>query len=571
MNHSKKFFLVCILFFPLLTALAQSKVRVLPANVNKSSLNLYAPAISGDGKTIVYLSDYTDDGHHSMYFTTKKSVSSWNEPAEITKLVNRPTLNYRGGYCLSFDGDMLVFTSRKSGLGGFELWYSYRNGANWSSPSNFGRPINSASNEGTPSLSPDGDYLYFMRCDQMTEYKGATGCKLYVAKKKFGKWGTPVELPSNINTGNSQNPKIMADGETLIFSSDQFGGKGGLDLYMSKKEGESWSKPVPMDFMNTDKDDQFISIPAKGRYLYTSQHSGRDYDLVQLLIPEEFRPKKVMRIQGKVTDVVTGEPVNAKLIVFNVDLRDRIWNDNIGEAGEFALVLNEGNTYDLSVNHPDASYKYYSKVYSLDDIGRDKEQLNIQLEPLTSEKEYVSDVLFEQHTSNLADGSIYELRRLADMVRRNPNMKIEIHVTQTNYQEDSVQSNPDLTEVLIDSMIVERQVLVTNISDIPQNTDSLNIEEIDATVDSLNSMSYSKDSTVVEQAEIYETVEELQITYTYHNDRTMSQAEAIKSFLVEKGAKEENLSLMGHKVFSTDATDDDLKQDVLVKIKVIDF
>ena len=434
MKSTLTLFLFICLLLSTNSSVSQVKMRKLPANVNQPSINLFAPAISGDGATLVYLSDYTDDGEHSMNFTTRKTVSSWNEPIEISKLVNRPTLNYRGGYCLSFDGDMLLFTSRKSGLGGFELWYSKRQGSNWGAPINFGKPINSVSNEGTPSLSQDGQYLYYMRCNRMTEKQGASGCTLYVSKKKYNRWQEPVPLPPNINTGNSQNPKILADNETLIFSSDQMDGKGNLDLYITRKVGDGWSDPVPMDFLNTEKDDQFVSVAAKGRYVYASQYSGRDFEIVQLLIPDEFKPKGVMRIQGEVVDQATGEAVNAKLTVFNVSLRDRIWNDEIGEKGEFTLALNEGDIYDLSILHPDPSYQYYSKIYNLEEMGRrDKERLKIELVPLEVDHMFTSDIFFEDYSSKIDDGSTYELRRLTKMIKKNPAMQLEIRVTLSRY------------------------------------------------------------------------------------------------------------------------------------------
>lgn len=534
----------------------QVNMRKLPPNINQPSVNLYAPVISGDGETLVYLSDYTDDGHHSMNFSTKKTVSSWNEPVEVSKLVNRPTLNYRGGYCLSFDGDMLIFSSRKSGLGGFELWYSYRDGDNWGAPANFGRPINSATNEGTPSISPDGQYLYFMRCDGMTEYKGAKGCTLYVSKKKYNKWQEPEPLPSNINTGNSQNPKILADNETLIFSSDQFGGKGGLDLYMSKKNGDLWSEPIPMDFINTEKDDQHISIPAKGRYLFTSQNTGKDFGIVQLLIPDEFKPKGVMRIQGKVVDQVTGDPVEAQLTVFNVNARDRIWNDRIDEKGEFTLVLNEGDIYDLSLNHPDGSHKYFSKIYNLETLGkRDKEKLNIKLSPLEIGEEYETSVFFNQYSSDIADGAIYELRRLSDIIRKNPSIRLEVIATQNNYLEDSIQSSEDLTEVIIDSVMVNNDRSRENAS---VNAQELASEKNNMSLDSLNTEGSAK----------YTTPEILMIKYTYHNDRSEAQANAVKNYLVEHGANEENITIRGYKEKSSLEEDENSET---IKIKILSF
>ena len=539
---------ICFLLILSSTSHGQDQQRKLPPNINQPSVNLYAPAISGDGSTLVYLSDYTDDGSHSMYFTTKKSGLSWNEPIEVSKVINRPTLNYRGGYCLSFDGNMLVFTSRKSGLGGFELWYSERQGNNWGAPANFGRPINSASNEGTPSLSPDGESMFFMRCDGMTEEKGATGCKIFVTTKKYGKWQEPVELPANINTGNSQNPKILADGESLIFSSDKMGGKGGLDLFITRKEGDSWSKPIPMDFINTSKDDQFVSFPSRGRYLYASQHTGREYQLVEVLVPDEFQPKKVMKIEGKVVDKSTGQPVNAKLTAFNVNLRDRIWNDQIGEAGEFSLVLNEGSTYDLSVVHPDPSYMYYSKIYALETIGRrDRENLKIELTKLARGLEFDSDIFFKENSSEIDDRSTYELRRLSDMVRRNPSIQLQFTIEQTNYKSDSLRSDMDLTEIHIDSIYIDRQVSV--------ETQDSNLDDL-SEIDSVN---------VSSPEPVYETVRELITKTTYHNDRTVKQSDAIKNYLMEKGSTEENIRFKYKK--SQSRVED--REDVIVKVKVL--
>lgn len=559
---------ILILFITSIYSLSfgQAEIKKLPPNINHPSINLYAPVISGDGESIIYLSDYTDDGYHTMYYATKKSVSSWNDGVVVSKNVNRPTLNYRGGYSLSFEGDMLIFTSRKSGLGGFELWYSNKEGDNWGVPKNFGSPINSASNEGTASLSVDGETMYFMRCNQMSEYKGASGCKLMVATMKYGKWQEPEELPSNINTGNSQNPKILADGNTLIFSSDQFGGKGGLDLYMTRKMGESWSDPVPMDFINTPQDDQFISIPSKGRYLYTSLKDSRSYEITQVLIPEEFQPKKVMRVQGSVVDKQTGEPLNATLTVFNIDLRDRLFNEKIGSKGEFSLVMNEGSHYDLSLKSDDETYMFYSKIYALDEIGsRDKQTLRISLEPMSVGSEYETAIRFKEFSDELDDLSTFELRRLADLTRRNSNMKFELNIYQNNYKEDSVFSDEDLTELDIDSIYVKRKVVDTvSVASASEKIDSLNLssQEVDSSLTKLNK-ARSGDSIV------YSTVTELKLKMTYHNDRTEKQAEAVKAYLVERGANPENIKIKRFKSVSESVKRDDQTEDVVVKLKIL--
>ncbi|MEJ2005630.1 MAG: hypothetical protein P8X57_11845, partial [Cyclobacteriaceae bacterium] len=131
-------FLFPFAFFMSLQGIAQQQVRPLPPNINQPSINLYAPYVSGNGKALVYLSDYTDDGHHVMYFT-HRSGFEWEDGQKINSLVNKPELNFRGGYALDYTGERLFITSRKSGLGGFDIWVSERNGTNdWHTPRNMG-------------------------------------------------------------------------------------------------------------------------------------------------------------------------------------------------------------------------------------------------------------------------------------------------------------------------------------------------------------------------------------------------------------------------------------------------
>lgn len=588
---------ICILvalIFNLAEAGGQDQIRKLPPNINRPSVNLFAPFISGDGQTIVYLTDYTDDGHHSMRWSTKKTVSTWNDELEVNRLINRPTLNYRGGYSLTFDGNMLLFTSRKSGIGGYDLWYSHRRGTAWEAPGNFGMPVNSRENEGAPMISPDGEYLYFMRCEKMSEYGLAGGCSIWVSKKSYNGWEEPTMLPSNINTGNSQTPRILADGETMIFASDQFSGKGGLDLFMTTKNKGTWADPVPMDFINSENHDQFISIPAKGRYLFADVQGERDRELVQILIPEEFQPPKVMRIQGEVTDAATGQPLNANLTVFNIAERDRLWNEKAGAKGTFAIVLKEGAAYDVAVDVDDPLYMYYSKVYNLvETIGpRDKENLKIELSPIKEGTAYPSDIFFEEYSTRLKDNSTFELRRMAALLKKNQNMRIEIAVYQNNYREDSVQIDPDLTELRLDSTFTRilKPIDVHDSSTLLETdalavveADSLNLQEMNAmsmadsvlavkTLDSLKLALKDMEVFATDTFSIkhfhYTIIEELNVKQIYHNDRTAAQADAIKEYLEGRGVDGSRIQLTTARTSRSPEEEAENKEEQAVKVEM---
>lgn len=522
----------------------QAKSRILPSNINKPSINYYAPFISGDGRTLLYLHDYTDEGHHAMMTATKKTVSTWNDGIEVNKLINRPTLNFRGGYSLSFDGDMLFYSSRKSGLGGFDLWISKRRGTDWEAPKNMGAPINSRENEGGPCLSPDGEFLYYMRCEKMSEYGGASGCRLVVSKRRYSGWAEPVDLPANINTGNSQTPRMLSDGVSLIFSSDKFGGEGGLDLLLTRKVGDGWSEPVPLSFLNTEKNDQFVSTDAKGRYMYVGQNTGRNSQLVMKLIPDELQPAKVMRIKGKVIDSQTGQPAKASLTIFNIDERDRLWNEKLESSGEFAIVLNEGASYDLAVESENPDCMYYAKVFNLQKIGsRDKQTLNIELEPMVLNKSYPTEIRFKDHEATLKDNSTFELRRISNMMRKNPAMQIELTAYLDLYKVDSVQSDPDLTELKIDSIYVEREIAISvqrDSADLVTDLTSADFTE----PDSIQSDSSMTEFQAEEDTVRYETIQELQLKYNYHNDRTAAEVMAVKDYLINRGVDESRIQTL---------------------------
>ena len=503
-----------IIFAIPLLGYGQQKERPLPPNINQPSINLFAPFISGNGKVLIYLSDYADDGHHTMYFSTREGFE-WEDGKEVNKLVNRPALNFRGGYALDYTGDKLYFTSRKSGLGGFDIWESERNGNDWKAPSNLGSPLNSRENEASPVVTPDGERMYFMRCGEMSPYGGAKDCRIMYSDLRNGRWSEPQPLPDNINTGNSQTPRIMGDGETLIFSSDRFGGKGGLDLFYTRYDGTSWSDPVALDFLNTDRDDSFISVPAKGRYAYVSKKGPRDYELVEILIPGEFQPEKVMRITGNVETEIP-----ARLLIFDVKERSRLWNEEVSDGGTFSMVLKEGGTYDISVTPSGPGYHYFGRVLELEEIGRlDRQNLKVKLRPALAGDTVSSIVHFE--TYKIPDHYVFEMRRLAQFIKDNPSRDIELQIHQPFYREDSL-STADLTEIRVDTVFHP-----------PADTlihDPLAIEghQIIWTEDSVN-VAFTSGDTLRFPKEWFKTRK------VYHNDRTQKQAVELVEFLQSRG------------------------------------
>ena len=99
----------------------------------------------------------------------------------------------------------------------------------WSKPVSISPYINTASNEATINLTPDGQTLII--------YRGDVGNgDLYFSSFDGRDWAIPQKFGSNINTEFWETHAAMSrDGNTLYFVSDRPGGLGGRDIYKCVK------------------------------------------------------------------------------------------------------------------------------------------------------------------------------------------------------------------------------------------------------------------------------------------------------------------------------------------------
>lgn len=481
---------------------SQAKQRRLPSSVNHPALNNFAPYMSLDGDALVFLSDNSDDYALTPFFSSRTARSDWKQPEALPRTIHT-RLSYIWGYTLSPDGRFLYFSTVKSpGVGGYDLWMCERKGSGWSQPVNFAAPINTRSHEACATVTPDQKTLYFMRCESMDQ-KAASGCVIMKAQKKSnGQWGEPVELPGTINTGNSQSPRILADTETLIFSSDKFNGKGGMDLYLSRLKGNEWTRPVPMDFANTSEDDQFVSVNAVGRYLMRDAKGGRKREMVEYLIPEGLRPKGLMRVEG----TIAGTGTSSFISVLDLNNGKRIYSGRPDARGFFKLYLMEGGTYEISVDPERDDLLYYSQRFDLTgDTIEQVVRISPRIAPVEHGAEMVLDMVgFRAYSADLLPEAANELKRVARLIKGNRDTGFTVEVTMTGYAEDSLRSSPDLTEVLYDSVWTTVQA-----------------------IDSLGEL-FQRDTCTVKTV--------------YHNDRTDAQAGAVVAYLVGQGVPEGRLT-----------------------------
>lgn len=511
----RKFFcLLVLLQFTIFFAVGQAKTRRLPGIINHPSLNVYAPYISHDGNALLFVSDMGEDGALTVAYTSREN--DWVEPVELPKTINNRSV-FLKGFALSADGRRMFFTSAKSPVvGGYDILSSELKGKSWAEPENLFLPVNSKTNDGCPSPSVDGNSLYFMRCDRMDQ-RTAAGCKLFrVDKKPNGQWNEPQELPANINTGNSQSPRIMADNETLIFASDKMtSGKGGMDLFVTRLVNGKWSDPEPLNFVNTEQDDQFVAVSALGRYLIKEAPGARkNSELVEFLIPDELRPKGIMKVEGKVVDK-DGVALPAYITVTDLNNGKRVYSGRPASDGSYYVYIREGTRYEFSVDPEQSQVSYFKKNFDLttDKIPQ-REKLNIVLkQPVPGDELTLDGIQFKTASAELEPSSESELKKLVRLMKANPQINFEIQVLLNGYEQDSIKSSLELTEMMIDSVHSQ-------------------IDEIDSV-----GQHYYRDTVVVKTV--------------YHNDRTQLQAKKIVDFLVTGGVNGDNLLILTNAIPAT--------------------
>jgi hypothetical protein len=505
---SKRIFIRRLLLSSLFALVAfsgwsQSKINHYTAPINHPSINVSSPYVSLEGRSILFVSDNAEDNLPTVFWSTKPDGVNWKEPGALPKTLNG-RLNFLNGFSLSPDGrQTFISTTKGGGLGGYDLYVADLKGTYWGEPMNVGQPVNSKENEACASITTEGTIMYFMRCTKMDARK-ATGCKLLVSTRRTvtDRWQTPTELPANINTGNSQAPRIMGDGESLIFSSDQMGGKGGMDLFITKRQGTNWSKPVPLDFVNTPNDDQYVSANSLGRYLVMDAPTKTATEIIEVLFPAEIKPKAVMKVEGR----VAGPSNLASPYVNLIDKRtqSRLLTTRPTKEGSFIMYLIEGNVYNVVIDPEEDNYTFFSREF---DLTGEKistlEKLDAVLKPVAAgDVIELGGVQFKEHSAEMTESSKTELRKVARLMNGAPSLKFNVEVSLYGYHKDSLQSNPDLTEVISDTL----HFAITKTS-----TDSTGVVTT-------------------------ETTDSVAVKTTYHNDRTQHQALEVVNYLIEQGA-----------------------------------
>lgn len=188
---------------------------------------------------------------------------------------------------ISADEQTLVITRLVKGDPGYgkkqeDFFISHWTDNGWGPLTDAGYPLNSPDNEGAQSISADGRLMVFTGCNRDD---GLGRCDLYLSKKEGDTWTLPVNMGGPVNSNYTETqPSLSADGKTLYFASDRPGGIGSVDLWVCHQQDDGkWTKPVNLgDTVNSSGSEMSPFFHPDGHTLYLASdgHIGLgSYDL----------------------------------------------------------------------------------------------------------------------------------------------------------------------------------------------------------------------------------------------------------------------------------------------------
>jgi outer membrane protein OmpA-like peptidoglycan-associated protein len=256
-----------------------------------------------------------------------------------------------------------------------------------SKPKLFAKELVSRVHEGPLAFEKDFKTVYISRNDNRKRSGKARyddndvdHMRIFMSQQTSKGWSKPKLLTINDRRSDACHPTLSSDGKRMYFSSNRKGGFGGMDIYVTEKVNNKWSKPMNMGAkVNSDKNDVFPYVHKDGTFYFSSDRAGGNggLDIYYCALNEE---KKSTLIDNFNTPPLSiGAPFNSE-------------NDDFG----FILEANGKNGYFTSNRNGGAGSDdiYYFDVPN--------EKLVKPETPAVVEVEKPKEVTLNQPTQSLA-------------------------------------------------------------------------------------------------------------------------------------------------------------------------
>ncbi len=311
---------------------------------------------------------YRKNADYNYQKATPYKKVDYHIKGEQIEIVNPDGKNKISSPSLSSDGNTL-FYSKKSKKGDYDIWKTERilqdGKLTWQEPTEVKALNKTKSYELSPSISADGNTIYFSR------NPNAVGCaRIYFStKNEFGEWNEPKMIPisdnKHVNYGCDVAPYILPDGKTLLFSGQRTKGVknvGLYDLYMiQKQENGKWSEMELIESISSDSTESHFTVLPKENKIYFSRLSNHcaacsgseEYTIpipkqLQAFFPLQQEKANLISQKNKLIETSTGK--DFELNDFTFDSNSALLTQNGKESLErILLFLNENPAVSLQI------------------------------------------------------------------------------------------------------------------------------------------------------------------------------------------------------------------------------
>lgn len=208
------------------------------------------------------------------------------DPKNMGSNINSKNSEYFPG--ITADGEFFIYTRRIDGQMPQEDFFisKLQEDGSWGPSYNLGPPVNTPENEGSVSISTDGQFIFFAACNRTKKHtlQGKEGlgnpmdiypgCDLYFSRLEGDKWSIPRHLGITVNSREWEStPSLSFDGMTLYFASTRPGGYGGSDIWKTQWMGNGFGEPINLGpKINTAGNEQTPFIHPDNQTLYFSSN-----------------------------------------------------------------------------------------------------------------------------------------------------------------------------------------------------------------------------------------------------------------------------------------------------------
>ncbi len=386
----------------------------------------YGPTIGNVDNLILFTSkrkkheqaerDYDED----LFYTTRVD-GTWNQAQEF-KRIN--TSYNEGSACLSLDGKYLFFSrcNAPESLGNCDLYMAEQaSDSTWVNIKNLGPAINSSGWDSHPSLTHQGDTLYFA-----SNRIGSFGLSdiYFSVKDHNGNWGKAQNAGPIINTVNSEvSPFFHHKFNVLYFSSNgQPLNFGDFDIYKSRRHNNVWSEPKNIGpLVNGSGSEYYFTIDSQSKDLYyarSEEDDKKNLDLFSFNVPMEAQPEATAQLKGTLKSK-TGGPMKGIVSIIDLDQGVEVAPKFLREDGSFDFSLINKRNY-LLILQGDEFFRIEEIFFMNGDMEIDK-----IAEPIESKIAFES-LEFENGKADILPSMHADLDKLANFLIDHPTLKLKI-------------------------------------------------------------------------------------------------------------------------------------------------